>query len=107
MVWQLVIGTFAGFESIRHSGHIEVREGKASDVVLVLHEGVEIGEAGDFRLHDEWLDLTIKLEVSARPRAIKVRLAQTLDLDFTDELADPLPGLRLLRCQPNGGGRLG
>ena len=43
LVRQLVVGTFAGLKAIRHDGHIEVREGEPRDVVLVLHEGVQVG----------------------------------------------------------------
>ncbi len=98
---KLVFGAFACLESIRHDRHIEVREREPRDVVLVLHESVQVGKAGDFGLQDKWLHLAVKLEVSSCASAIEVRFAKPFHFYFADELADPLAGLRLLRGEPN------
>ena len=71
--------------------HIEVRERKSRHIVLVLHKGVKVGEAGDFGLQYQRLNLPVDGEVASCAGAVEVRLAQPLDLDFADELRSPTP----------------
>src|SRR5581483_2125428 len=76
------------------------------DVILVLHECVQICKARDFGLQNERFDLTIERKISPGPGPIEVCLTQALDLDFPDKFTHPLPSLRLLRREPNARGWL-
>jgi hypothetical protein len=70
---------------------------------LVLHKGVQVWKAGDFRLQNQRLDLPIHSEIATRSGAVEVCLTQPLDLHFADELAHPLPGIWLFGGEPNAG----
>ena len=83
--------------------HVQVRKRKPRHIVLVLHEGMKIGKAGDFGLHDDGLNLAIEREVSARTRAVEAGLFHALDLDLADPVAHPLASFGLLRFEINAG----
>ena len=65
-----------------------------------------VGQAGDFRVHHQRLDLALQREVFARAGAVEVGLPQPLDLDFADGVRHPLGGLWLRGFQEDFGGRL-
>src|ERR1035441_7866345 len=107
IVGEFVLGRVAQIKVSGDNRQIQVREREARHIVLVLHIGMEIRESGDFGLHYKRLNLPVQREVPPGAGAVEVSFAQSLDLDFPNELADPLASGRLLGLQPNAGCRLG
>ncbi len=83
--------------------HIEVRKRKIGHIVLVLHIGVQVCEAGDFGLQNQRLNLPVNGEIPTCPCTVEVCLAQPFNLYLADELADPLSGVWFFGCKPNAG----
>src|ERR1039458_983258 len=107
IVGERVLGRVAQIEISGDNRHIQVREREARHIVLVLHIGMEIRESGDFGLHYQRFNLPVQREVPSSSGAVEVGLAESLDLDLPNELADPLSRSWLLGLQPNAGCRLG
>lgn len=70
------------------------------NVISVFHVCVQICKARNFRFHDQRLYLAIESVVAASTRAVEVSFAEPLNLDFADEFAHPLAGLRFFGREP-------
>ena len=65
-----------------------------------------VGQAGDFRIEYQRLDLALDGEVVAAMVPVIKRAANALDLDLAERVRYPLGGLRLGRLQEDFGGGL-